>query len=63
MSKFDYEPCPWCGRNDMETENSGRWGHFVRCPHCNVAGPNRRTADGARDAWNARAEPVQGRLI
>ena len=63
MTKRDYEPCPWCGRRDMELRHSLQWGCFVRCPHCNAVGPNKNTPEGAKAAWDRRAEPLQGRMF
>lgn len=49
--------CPFCGSPDPETaEDTDSVGSFfwVVCWHCEAAGPTKRTAEQAADAWNYR---------
>lgn len=57
----DYEACPFCGKRDARCKHSPRWGYFVACS-CNATGTPAGNTKGAWDKWNARPEPMQGRL-
>ena len=60
--RVDCGPCPFCGKQDAQVKHSPRWGWFVSCS-CTAVGPGRGSKEGAIEAWNERAEPVQGRLL
>lgn len=57
--KAPLKPCPWCGSAGEGPEGDlvmdVMFGfNVVICHKCMCTGPPQETADGAREAWNAR---------
>lgn len=53
----ELKPCPFCTEIDdfsVVCDNYTSWN--VRCNQCKSRGPAARTADIAREIWNARPE-------
>lgn len=57
--KTGLKPCPFCKSSgvslydDYAGLNRRKW--YVRCYKCEARGPTTDDAQGAKDAWNARA--------
>jgi len=47
-------PCPFCGHEDVEIEETGTMEFAVDCPECRCIGPIRDTVMEAISFWNDR---------
>lgn len=60
MAPKPLNPCPFCGKRDLEVQHLGsaeRRFFVVACEGCEAEGPIARSAIKASEAWNTRAAP------
>jgi Lar family restriction alleviation protein len=59
MQTLHLEPCPFCGKRDLEIDDLGseeRPFFVVSCRSCEAEGPIARSSLAAVKHWNSRAE-------
>jgi len=60
------KPCPFCGENEQRImelglEDAPNWGIYVYCEYCGALSPPADSSQGAKEAWNERAEEKQAK--
>lgn len=59
MSKQELQPCPFCGKKELDYEFSSSGFHTIECANC-LAEVTGLTRERASIAWNTR--PIEGGL-
>ena len=58
----EFEPCPWCGCDDIAHALTQGFPVYAECRNCGAQGPSKFTAREANFEWNTRPVPPMQRL-